>query len=458
MYDAALSVELLLVLRAEVKPTLGHKIPLLSYLPTRLLLIGFLLHLVGATRFTQDSSDLESASMSSLATSLTLPHAQSPDLHLSNPTPGECLSIWKLISLAWRDSLSLPQFLEESTYLTSVPLAKDGGMTLWILVDKNLPPDQRPILCSCETFRKRSWISDKDNNVTEMIIHGVASVFCNPAYRGRGYASRMMKELAEVLPTWQVETKKCIGSVLYSDIGKKFYADLGWHPFPNNTHIEFRPLIAPKPPGVKQLLSGDLNRLCKEDEAVSRKAMTRASDGKLRMMLVPDHDHMLWHHKKEEFVCEKLFGKQPRVKGAIIGQPGNRIWVIWTHRFYGDPESISSGNTLYILRLVIENQALSTYSSEGRELSCDVGQRELQAEQLKGVLQAAQAEAAEWMLLYVKMWDPAPIFQELIERTGVQHRKVEREHESIASLLWYGEGSGKEDTLEWTRNEKFAWC
>lgn len=185
---------------------------------------------------------------------------------------------------------------------------------------------------------------------------------------------------------------------------------------------------------------------------MSRKALTGKPKRKIRMMVVPDHDHMLWHHKKEEFVCEKLLGKQPRVKGVITGEPGNRIWAIWTHRFYGDPESTSSGNTLYILRLVIENQdALSTLS--GKELPQDAGQCDLQTEQLRAVLQTAHAEAAEWQLSYVKLWNPTPLVQHLIERTGIPHCKVKREDESIASVLWYGEGSGTEKDLEWIGNE-----
>ena len=48
--------------------------------------------------------------------------------------------------------------------------------------------------------------------------------------------------------------------------------------------------------------------------------------------------------------------------------------------------------------------------------------------------------------------------RELIERAGIPHRTVEREEDGIASLLWYGEGSGKEDTLEWIANEKYGWC
>lgn len=402
---------------------------------------------------------MESTKTDSLDTFLALPSAKSPELHLTHPTARECLAIWKLTSTEWKDALSLSQYLEESAYLTTIPLARDGGMTLWVLVDKTLPPDQRPILCSCETFRKRSMVSDAKGILTETITHGVASLFCNPAYRRRGYGSRMMNELATVLRSWQVEHKKCVGIVLYSDIGKKFYANVGWHPSPTNIHIELAPLIASKPLRAKELLSSDLAQLCKEDETIMRKRMTNKSDGKIQMMIMPDHDHMLWHHKKEEFVCENLFGKQPRVKGVVTGQPGSRIWVIWTHRFYSDPRSASSGNTLYILRLVIENQAVaSMLPSHGREVDFDIGHRDAQAEQMKMILESAQIEAAEWSLHDVKLWHPTPLIEALIECAGIQYCKVEREEEGIGCLLWYGEGNGRSDTMEWIGNEKYAWC
>ena len=166
--------------------------------------------------------------MGSLNVSLAdLPDARSPDLHLSHPTAGECQTVWRLSSLAWTDALSLPQYLEESAYLTTVPLAKDGAMTNWILTDKNLPPDQRPILCSCETFRKRAFIRASNGNLSEKIIHDVASVFCDPVLRRRGYNSRLMKKLTIILRTFQSDKTEPIGSVLYSNIGKKYYAGLG---------------------------------------------------------------------------------------------------------------------------------------------------------------------------------------------------------------------------------------
>lgn len=391
--------------------------------------------------------------------SLPLPDAESPHIALTHPTDYECLKIWELSSLAWRDALTLPLYLEESKFLTTVPLAKDGGMTIWILVDRTLPPNQRPILCACESFRKRAFLSTPEGNVTEHLIHGVASVFCDPKYRNRGYAARLMKELAKTLPSWQSEENTCIGSVLYSDIGRKYYADLGWHPFPNNSHIKFAPVTSSESSLITPLMHEDVAQLCQEDETMIRKSMTaRASQPKLRMALVPDVDHILWHHSKEEFACEKLFGKVPQVKGAVAGRQGCRVWVIWTHRYYGSPHCSGSGNTLYILRLVLEGEAaVSSDSSEYLDL-LNTERRGMQMENLRAIIRKAQAEAAEWQLSSVVMWDPTSLVEALIEKSGVPHRKVEREDESIASLLWFGDGSGKEDMIEWVVNEKFAWC
>ncbi len=48
------------------------------------------------------------------------------------------------------------------------------------LAEKQLPPGQRPILSSYETFRKHSLISDAQGNVTEVAFQGVACAFATP--------------------------------------------------------------------------------------------------------------------------------------------------------------------------------------------------------------------------------------------------------------------------------------
>lgn len=329
--------------------------------------------------------------------------------------------------------------MEESAYLLTVPLAKNGGMTMWVLVEKDSSPDQRAILASCESYRKRALVADEGGEIEDVIVHGIASVFCDPKYRGKGYAKVMLGKLASVLKTWQVkEGERCVGSVLYSDIGKKYYSDIGWKAVPNNNYLVFAASSSPILEGVTSLQAEDIGALCQHDEEITRQNLAAPSVSRTRMTIIPDHDHMLWHHCKEEFVAQRIFGRQPRVKGALVGDPGHRVWAIWAHRFYSDPEAKPSGNVLYILRLVIE----------------DPGREELMF-QLKRVFQAAQAEAKAWNLDVVKIWDPDPRVQRLVRRMEIEHAIVDRQKDGIGSLLWYDEEEGRP---EWVANEKYAWC
>ena len=64
-------------------------------------------------------------------------------------------------------------------------------------------------------------VSREDGKVEESISHGIGSVFCNPEFRHRGYAQRMIEELATKLDTHQQAAgQRTCFTVLYSDIGK----------------------------------------------------------------------------------------------------------------------------------------------------------------------------------------------------------------------------------------------
>ncbi|KAJ5964894.1 uncharacterized protein N7479_004770 [Penicillium vulpinum] len=222
------------------------------------------------------------------------PDTRSPRLHLAHPTDQENIEIWKVTSDAWKDCLSVDMYIKEATYLMAVPLARNGGMSQWVLVDKNLPPDQRPLLASCETFRKRSWISDSACSVTETITHGVASVFTDAKFRGQGYASRLMTEFAAKLHTWQTEMTEWAASIHFSGIGKEFYSNLGWHAFPSHS-LEFEP-SAEELSAAVPIFAADLEQLCEIDEVLARKALSAPSTvAKVRLRIVPDYEHMLWH-------------------------------------------------------------------------------------------------------------------------------------------------------------------
>ncbi|RFU32067.1 hypothetical protein B7463_g4244, partial [Scytalidium lignicola] len=383
---------------------------------------------------------------------MLLPDANAPSLHLSHPTEEEKLATWKQNYVNWGVALSEEEYIGRERYLQTVPLNRDGGVTHWILVDKTLSPNNRAILAVCESLCKRALVKHKGTGqVKEIITHGIGSVFCNPQYRGRGYASRMLRELGETLRIWQLDAsikgrEECAFSVLWSDIGKKFYAGHGWHPFPS-THLEFDQAPLPEgklATGVKKLTTPDLVELCSLDEKNIVKTLEQAPNEKTHVALIPDYDTMRWHHEREEFVTKLLFGSSPSVKGAIAGSPGSRVWAIWTRGYYGKLDDPKAVNSLYILRHVIED--------ESKEKEKET------AENLKAVLAVAQDEANTWKCKHVQLWNPGEWVKGLVREAGVEFRDVDRDAESIASLFWYGEGNGKVDEIDWVANEKFCWC
>jgi hypothetical protein len=270
----------------------------------------------------------------------------------------------------------------------------------------------------------------------------------------------MMQELVKELYRWQTDRFPCVGTTLYSDIGKEYYAKLGWPPNVTNSQVE----LAPKPmawsPLAKAIMENDLDDICKRDEALIRSQMSVPTDeiNNTRFTIIPDVDHMGWHIGKEQFATDYLFGKSPTAKGVIAGSPRKQVWATWAHRYYGPLDAEEPSNVLYILRLVVEADETAT------RLPSDAAKRpgkdvyETQVELLKIVLQAAQAEAAEWKLDVVKLWDPTPLVLGMLEDSGLEYTITERQEDSIASLLWYDQegGIGKETPL-WVNNEHYAW-
>lgn len=149
--------------------------------------------------------------------SVQLPDAKGPDVELTQPTYEEAVQQTRLNSTEWKGPLSLDAYLGREEHLGKQKLVRDGGLTSWALVTKDGNP--RAVLSSCETIRKKALVA-QNGQVKEVICHGVASVFCPPEFRGKGYAGRMIKDLGEKLHNWQTDGHDCLFSVLYSDIGK----------------------------------------------------------------------------------------------------------------------------------------------------------------------------------------------------------------------------------------------
>ncbi|KAH0541286.1 hypothetical protein FGG08_004210 [Glutinoglossum americanum] len=423
-----------------------------------------------------------------------LPNAESPTLRLVHPTFAEKQTIWKQNAYSWRGALSIPAYLRREQHLSETSLTRNGGITHWVLVDTSQPfEDERRVLASCETIRKRALVafqSPEGVEVEEVVSHGIGSVFCPKEFRGRGYAKRMMQELSGILRVWGTEkaikgSKNCLFTVLYSDIGKKFYASHGWHPFASS-HISLPPI--PKDyvgkaftlPPPRELYAASLRELCDIDEhhQIQRLA-TLSSKNKVHVAFVPDLKSMEYHHAREEYIAREVIGPEPNVKGAIVGDSdGQRAWCIWTHVFDGKDES-NPATTLYILRLVIEDEEVVNQTglvNPNGPLAADDGLSEAKSKRVDVVaslLLAARQEAGRWGMKDVKIWNPGPttlvaahralnLTSEATETSVIE--VVDREKESIPSLMWYGESRrpGLEGIewkgVEWVCNERYAWC
>lgn len=379
-----------------------------------------------------------------------LPPGTSPTLALVHPTEEELQLQFRLNGSEWRGALTLDAYLRREAVLSSQELTRNGGITYWILIDTAVhnaldpsSPNRLP-LASCETYRKRALVW-RDGKVEETIAHGVGSVFCAQHLRKRGYAARMMAEVGKALQTHQTGEKECLFSVLFSDIGKGFYKNHGWEPF-RSSHVSIPGLVSDVREGLptpRPLYEEDLEELCRADEKIIRKKLERTPGSNIAVAILPDIQTIRWHHAREDFVGHELHGKAPKVKGAIIGtEEGKRIWCYWTRMWYNSDPTQAKGNTLHILRLVVE---------DGREEDAE--------DAIASLMALAQREAEEWKMEEVETWNPSPATVAAAQKLHPSAKVVDRDTESIASLRWYPPHTGNiAESIDWVANEKHGWC
>ncbi|KAH7052388.1 hypothetical protein B0J12DRAFT_710479 [Macrophomina phaseolina] len=288
-----------------------------------------------------------------------LPAADSLDLHLSHLTPDECVKIWTITS----------------------------------------------------DFRKHCLTSETKANVQDSIVHGIASVFCPPEYRGRGYAVRRMKEMAKALRDWQSECGRTVGSILYSDIRMSFYSKLGWLPNDTNSHMVFGLLGSSNPCSANEVPLKYVEGSVEGTRRIIRKAMNIPAAAMMRIIILPGLDHMIWQIIKEAII--------PRAEGSIAGSPGCQTKI----RPCLQP----------MMRHYVE-----------------------QTECWTAVVQAAQKEATESKLGSVRLWGPEPLAVEMTRRSSIRYSMMERKNDSIASNLWYDEGGWPSPAPMWLNNEHYA--
>lgn len=379
-----------------------------------------------------------------------LPAGDSPDLILVPATPEERIASIKLNSVAWKGPLDVDTYIERENHLMDQHLTRDG-LTCWILVDRTEPEGARTILSSCESYRKKALLAH-DGQVEDVATHGVGSVYCRPEFRGKGYAKRMLEELSRQLETWKMEKEpraRSLFTVLFSDIGRKFYAQFGWRPF-LSSHMSLPPVIQHEQSNgvgeeARSLYAVDVKNCMCNDAILTnlrdqmREASTKSPGAKIAIM--PDFDHFVWHWAREQFYAEKLFSHRapPMIKGAGVDEA--RVYCAWNRNFGETPQD----NVLYILRWVYDDP-----TSPEEETTI--------VQAMAAILRRAQYEAHEWNMSKIEFWNPTPLLQKAVALLEPDAQVVHREESSIASLRWTGAEQGLGKDVEWWLNEKYTWC
>lgn len=392
-----------------------------------------------------------------------LPSAASPDLELLPATPIEVQQICLLNQDEWRGPLSVEEYLDREDALREQDLTR-GTLTCWILTSPKLPANadgSRPVLASCESLLKSAYIA-RNGKVDQILTHGIGSVFTRPQHRGRGYAARMMTELAKQLETWQQpEGVKGAFSILYSDIGQKFYARFGWKVFPSS-HVHLDPvnleeyestrkrltdLIKKGLPEIEDLTAADLDQIPAVVNLEQTIQVESAAQPTMPFLAIrPDRAHFAWHHAREEFQSKAIGKPEPTIKGAIHKETG--IAVIWCRVYATNPAEWS----LHILHVVIP-PATKAAPTPADHLA------------LSALLLRAQLEAHIWeMQDGVEVWDPSGFVITAAKKLKVEEdsevKVIHRDREHLCSLKWNGARPGDDESgkVTWLNNEKYAWC
>jgi hypothetical protein len=103
---------------------------------------------------------------------------------------------WTNNRVEWGPSLDEETYYARERILASQEFTRDNKLQVWILVPKTFDsanPQLDLILSAVETFERPGIVASKDQGLKDVLSISVASVFTPAPYRGRGYASLMMK-------------------------------------------------------------------------------------------------------------------------------------------------------------------------------------------------------------------------------------------------------------------------
>lgn len=342
---------------------------------------------------------------------------------------------WQLDGEAWPVPVIDDDYLNRESYLSEQSLTKDGRCIYWILAHGH---DATHIVASCESIKKTIFIAGKNTGTTDGFMeasgYAITSVYTNPKYRRVGMAAYMLRKLQEHMDS----ESNC--SVLYSDIGKIYYANLGWKAFSSDQatiQLHSEKFSQPQIQKTRFLAFHELEALCNQDVAAMKaRFMKLASDqNKTHVAFSPDYSQISWQLARRRLATNS--NRQIERCGAITTSGCG--WVYWDHDW--------QEKKLRILRFVL----LETHPETGASVP-----EEEKIWNVVNLLTAAASEATNSGLKKVVVWNPDETTTRGIKGFHNQHEDVdvifdERKDLSIPSLRWKG-GRSTVDTI-WEDNQ-----
>jgi len=387
--------------------------------------------------------------------------------------------------------------------------------TSWILTNGkdvvengNHPESEYPnkrILSGCQSMRRTMFVGH-NGKVREVGADMLTSVFTPSECRGKGYAARMLSELTDRMVNGKAG-RYPLGithpdiSILYSDIGPKYYAKMGW-PAHEAKHIKISvpSLSSPQAatngvsisdkshyrngngaldididlPRVRILTEDEIPELVAADCVATRRNLESASQadpGAYLVTHVPSMDLLRYFWIREHCASSELYKERGHFdRGAIVtgpgySEPGQRVWCYWSRTWAGrDSATNPKGNVMYILRIVTEAQPSFLHDQITKDTMPEFAKY---ARAIAALVRATQQEAQGCNLESIHLWNPHQLAQEGVRMVDSQAVVENRTDSSIPSLKWLPDlrnGKTKDvnnqahSRVVWVQNDKLGWC
>lgn len=330
-------------------------------------------------------------------------------------TPEQFELCTELNYAAWGAKVSKEQHVHKEEFLNNTKLRKVHKP--YVLLDGG------NVVASFETFHSSVYYS-RGKEVQKGTAASIASVFVEEKYRGKRYATEMLRKFNE-----HARKEGYICSDLYSDVKPAIYERVGWREYPApyveilasefSKNSNFSNLIS----GVQFLgdsINGNILRriLAKEEQTTKLRVQERAKacEDTTVVSYILTQEKLEWMTQTNIFYATVFNMIPSSTIGAFIDEDN---YVLWSHDYKEEQ--------MFILKI-----------------------RSDLPETTQKLLSVAVAEAIQFNLSKVNIWWNLPLSHAIFNNLSITNR-VE---DSIPMLAWFADGNSK---VEWINVEKYSW-